>query len=155
MEKLVVENQAIQGVKVNGEIIKSKAVILATGGKSYPATGSNGDGYELARQVGHSIEAGQALPGSPGNCSGKVAMELQGLSLKNVKAVVWVNGKKAAEDFGEMLFTHFGSVAPSYLTLSRLVVDELRKEKQGGDHYGPEACPGRTEAGQALAARPG
>ncbi len=129
VEKLVVENQSVKGIVVNGKLTEAKHVILATGGKSYPATGSSGDGYELAKQVGHSVEA--VRPSLvPLETAGKVARELQGLSLKNVKAVVWVNGKKAGEDFGEMLFTHFGLSGPIILTLSRLVVDELRKESK-------------------------
>jgi predicted Rossmann fold flavoprotein len=77
--------------------------------------------------VGHTVEA--VRPSLvPLETAGNVARELQGLSLKNVKAVVWVNGKKAGEDFGEMLFTHFGLSGPIILTLSRLVVDELRKK---------------------------
>ncbi|MFH0756813.1 MAG: NAD(P)/FAD-dependent oxidoreductase [Bacteroidota bacterium] len=129
VEKLVIENQAVKGVKVNGALIEAKHVILATGGKSYPATGSTGDGYELARQAGHAVVA--VRPSLvPLETAGYVARELQGLSLKNVKAVVWVNGKKTGEEFGEMLFTHFGLSGPIILTISRLVVDELKKESK-------------------------
>jgi predicted Rossmann fold flavoprotein len=129
VEKLVLENQSVKGIVVHGKLIEAKHVILATGGKSYPATGSTGDGYELAGQVGHSVEA--LRPSLvPLETAGKVARGLQGLSLKNVKAVVWVNGKKAGEDFGEMLFTHFGLSGPIILTLSRLVVNELRKQSK-------------------------
>jgi len=129
VEKLLVENNKIVGIKANGLEFKCKSVILATGGKSYPATGSNGDGYELARQYGHTIEyVRPALV--PLETSGKVAQQLQGLNLKNVKAVVWVDGKKVAEDFGEMLFTHFGLSGPIILTLSRIVVGALHENKK-------------------------
>lgn len=129
VEKLVVENGAIVGVKSNGEYFASKKVILATGGKSYPATGSTGDGYELARQVGHTIE--KPIPALvPLETKGSLAQNLQGLNLKNVKAVIWVDGKKAGEDFGEMIFTHFGLSGPIILTLSRIAVAALQNNKK-------------------------
>ena len=129
VEKLIVENDVVVGIKANGKLFTAKHVILATGGKSYPATGSTGDGYELARQAGHSLE--KARPALvPVETEGPVAKKLQGLDLKNVKAVVWVNGKKGGEGFGEMLFTHFGLSGPIILTLSRLVVDELQKNNK-------------------------
>ena len=129
VEKLIVENNAIQGIQANGQQFMARQVILATGGKSYPATGSNGEGYELARRVGHSIE--KVRPALvPLETGGDVAQKLQGLNLKNVKAVVWVNDKKRGEDFGEMIFTHFGLSGPIILTLSRIVVDELHKKNK-------------------------
>ena len=129
VEKLLVEDGAIKGVRANGEIFISENVILATGGKSYPATGSTGDGYELAKQLGHKIE--KPIPALvPLETKGSVAQKLQGLNLKNVKAVVWVNGKKAGEAFGEMIFTHFGLSGPIILTLSRTVVTELQKNNK-------------------------
>jgi hypothetical protein len=129
VEKLVVENGVITGVKANGEYFTAQKVILATGGKSYPATGSTGDGYELARQVGHTIE--KPIPALvPLETKGSVAQNLQGLNLKNVKAVIWVDGKKAGENFGEMIFTHFGLSGPIILTLSRIAVDALQNNKK-------------------------
>lgn len=99
-------------------------VIVATGGKSYPATGSTGDGYHLAAMAGHAI-----IPVRPAlvplETSGDMAQRMQGLSLKNVQASVWKNGRKLKEEFGEMLFTHFGLSGPIILSLSRLVVDGL------------------------------
>lgn len=109
--------------------IECGKVIIATGGKSYPATGSDGDGYRLAASLGHTIRTPQqALV--PIETEGDMARQLQGLSLKNVKASVWVNGKKHKEDFGEMLFTHFGLTGPIILTLSRYIVDELNKQSK-------------------------
>lgn len=129
VEKLLVENNEIIGLKANGQEFRSRNVILATGGKSYPATGSNGDGYELAKQIGHTVE--KVRPALvPLETTGNVAQKLQGLNLKNVKAVVWVNDKKVAEDFGEMLFTHFGLSGPIILTLSRIVVDTISENKK-------------------------
>ena len=99
-------------------------MILALGGKSYPATGSNGEGYALAQSAGHSIVS--ARPSLvPLETAENVAPRLQGLTLKNVRATIWVNNKKAGEGFGEMIFTHFGVSGPIILTLSRRVVDEL------------------------------
>ncbi|PKP54165.1 MAG: aminoacetone oxidase family FAD-binding enzyme [Bacteroidetes bacterium HGW-Bacteroidetes-1] len=126
VERLIVENDAIKGVQTNGLQLFASQVVLATGGKSYPATGSNGEGYELARAVGHTII--NAIPALvPLETAGDLAQRLQGLNLKNVKATVWVNNKKAGEDFGEMIFTHFGLSGPIILTLSRIVVDALQK----------------------------
>lgn len=126
VEKLIIENNVIRGIVANGEELRSARVILATGGNSYPATGSNGEGYQLARNAGHSIET--VRPSLvPLETVGNIAQRLQGLSLKNVNAVVWIDGRKTGEEFGEMLFTHFGLSGPIILTLSRLVVDELTK----------------------------
>jgi predicted Rossmann fold flavoprotein len=108
-----------------GRIYRADGVIVATGGASYPATGSTGDGYELARSVGHAI-----VPIRPAlvplETAGDVAPRLQGLSLRNVAVRVWIDGKKRGEAFGEMLFTHFGVSGPIVLSLSRQVVDALR-----------------------------
>lgn len=129
VEKLIVESNAIQGIQANGQKFKTRNVILATGGMSYPATGSNGEGYELVRAVGHSIE--RVRPALvPLETEGDLAQKLQGLNLKNVKAAVWVNDRKMGEYFGEMLFTHFGLSGPIILTLSRLVVDQLHKKNK-------------------------
>lgn len=129
VEKLIVENDTIKGLVTNGQTILTGKVILATGGKSYPATGSNGEGYELARKVGHSIE--KAKPALvPLETEGDLAQKLQGLNLKNVKAIVWVNEKKGGEDFGELLFTHFGLSGPIILTLSRMIVNELHSNNK-------------------------
>ncbi|KOH44018.1 BaiN/RdsA family NAD(P)/FAD-dependent oxidoreductase [Sunxiuqinia dokdonensis] len=133
VEQILVEKNQITGVRIdrNGqsETVSSPAVIICTGGKSYPATGSTGDGYQLAGQLGHSIQpARPALV--PLITSGNMAAELQGLSLKNVNASVWIDNKKVKEEFGEMLFAHYGLTGPIILTLSRLVVDALDQKKQ-------------------------
>lgn len=129
VEKLTVENNIIKGLIANGQTFISKNIILATGGKSYPATGSNGEGYELAKKAGHTI-----VPAKPSlvplETEGTTAQELQGLNLKNVKATVWVNDKKTDEQFGEMLFTHFGLSGPIILTMSRNIVKELSKKSK-------------------------
>jgi len=126
VERLLVEGGRVVGVQVSpNRVHRSDAVIIATGGASYPATGSTGDGYRLAQSVGHTI-----VPIRPAlvplETAGDIAPRLQGLSLRNVAVRVWVNEKKQAEAFGEMLFTHFGVSGPTILTLSRQVVDALR-----------------------------
>ena len=129
VEKLIVENKIVKGVLVNGQPLYAKKVILATGGKSYPATGSTGDGYNLVAEHGHKVA--KPIPALvPLETEGDVAQRLQGLNLKNVKAIVWVNGKKMGEDFGEMIFTHFGLSGPIILTLSRIVVAEFQKQNK-------------------------
>jgi len=126
--KLLVNQGGVIGVELieneQQKQITAKRVIICTGGKSYPATGSTGDGYVLAKSVGHTIE--QPFPALvPIVTKGNMAEKLQGLALKNVNASVWVNGKKQTETFGEMLFTHFGLSGPIILTLSRFIVKEL------------------------------
>jgi hypothetical protein len=104
------------------------AVILATGGASYPGTGSSGDGYRMAQGVGHTI-----IPLKPSLVPLEVAEEwvkdLQGLSLKNVTASFLLNGKVLAAEFGEMLFTHYGLSGPIILSLSNQVVAALNQLK--------------------------
>jgi predicted Rossmann fold flavoprotein len=126
VEQLVVEGGRVVGVQVSRRrVYHGDAVIVATGGASYPTTGSTGDGYLLANLVGHTI-----VPIRPAlvplETAGDIAANLQGLSLRNVTVRVLVNGKKRAEAFGEMLFTHFGLSGPIILSLSRHVVDSLR-----------------------------
>jgi len=136
VERLLVEGEQVTGVQLSHipslldqpparQVYRADAVIVATGGASYPATGSTGDGYRLARSVGHTI-----VPIRPAlvplETAGEVAPRLQGLSLRNVTARLWVDGKKEVEAFGEMLFTHFGISGPIILSLSKQAVDALR-----------------------------
>ena len=130
VSKLLVKDGAIKGITYisqgSEKEVFAPSVILCTGGNSYPATGSNGEGYQMAKLLGHTIETVRpALV--PLETAGTMAQNLQGVSLKNVNATVWVNGKKYKEAFGEMLFTHFGLSGPIILTLSRFVVDEFKK----------------------------
>ena len=129
VQGLMVEQDRCVGVVTEkGERLPAEKVILTTGGASYPATGSTGDGYRLAGQVGHTI-----VPIRPALIplltAGDTAERLQGLSLKNAQVTVWVNNKKATSLFGEMLFTHFGVSGPLILTLSSLIVDALAEKK--------------------------
>ena len=106
----------------DGEKIKADKIILATGGKSYPATGATGDGYEMAKKLGHSIEKikPSLVPLTVSDRSLKFCKQMQGLSLKNVGITLIDKGnnKTIYEDFGEMLFTHFGVSGPTILSSS-------------------------------------
>ena len=125
------------GVRTENETIKANKVILATGGKSYPLTGSTGDGYRLAEKLGHSI-----IPIRPSLVPLEVydkaeCKEVQGLSLRNVgiKLMDIEKNKQIYEDFGEMLFTHFGVSGPTILSSSAHLVrykniDRLFHEKR-------------------------
>ncbi len=134
VEQLVLAESRIGGVVVKNqnfttEKLKADAVIIATGGASYPGTGSTGDGYRLAKAVGHSI-----VPIRPALVplvtAGNLAARLQGLSLKNVGVKVFSDNKKIADEFGEMLFTHFGLSGPVILTISKLAVDALNAQQK-------------------------
>ena len=108
--------------------IHADNVLLATGGKSYPRTGSTGTGYKLASQLGHTVTP--VLPALvPLETKGDTAKNLQGLSLKNVRVKLLVNNKKVDERFGEMVFTDSGVSGPIILSLSGNVV-KLLQEKQ-------------------------
>ncbi len=119
-EKIIVENKKVVGVEFDKKIEKADSVILTTGGASYPATGSTGDGFKMAKDLGHTIT--KILPALvPIETEENFVKDLQGLSLKNVKVKLIAENKKIAEEFGEMLFTHFGVSGPIILTLSRKI----------------------------------
>ena len=109
--------------------LQAGKVLLSTGGKSYPKTGSSGIGFKLASQLGHTV-----TPLSPSlvplETKGNTAQKLQGLSLKNVSVSLWRDSKKIDEGFGEMLFTHFGVSGPVILSLSRSAVACLDAKQQ-------------------------
>ncbi|HEY3298329.1 MAG TPA: aminoacetone oxidase family FAD-binding enzyme, partial [Armatimonadota bacterium] len=111
-------SRQVTGVSVFGGVLSADAVVLATGGITYPKTGSTGDGYAMAAEVGHSI-----ITPTPSLSALEVQedwiSDLQGLSLKNVTAALYVGGKKITQEFGEMIFTHFGVSGPIILTLSK------------------------------------
>ena len=117
VKEILAENKKIVGVLVGEKIFKCDALILATGGLSYPATGSTGDGFKFARRLGHTIT--EILPSLVPLETEEDVKSLQGLSLKNIRVKLLSDGKKVAEEFGEMLFTHFGVSGPIILTLSR------------------------------------
>ena len=115
----------LQGVQLeDGERIVTGAAVLATGGASYPKTGSSGDGYWLAEQVGHTI-----VPIRPALVplvvAGSEPKAMQGLSLRNVEVRLLLDGREVAREFGEMLFTHYGVSGPIILTLSGPAVTRI------------------------------
>lgn len=125
---LLVEAGRVGGVETDGGVVPADAVIIAVGGASYTGTGSTGDGYAMAETAGHTITAIRpALV--PLLTGGDTAARLQGVSLRNVRASVWSEGRKISEAFGEMVFTHFGLSGPIILTLSRTVVDLLGERR--------------------------
>ena len=116
---ICIEDGHVCGVRLaDGTHVEAAAVILATGGASYPATGSTGDGYALARAAGHTVtEIFPALV--PLVTSDAWVKDVQGLSLRNVRVSLYHAGRKEQDFFGEMLFTHFGVTGPLILQLSR------------------------------------
>ena len=132
VKALQIENGKIVGV-VNdkGEVYSADVVILATGGASYPGTGSNGEGFIMAEKAGHTIVP--ILPSLvPLECEEEWIKDLQGLSLRNVSVNTLIDGKpakKIKEMFGEMLFTHFGISGPIILSLSRAIAINLNEGK--------------------------
>lgn len=142
-KELIIEDGVLKGVRTfEGEEIFADSVIVATGGMSYPQTGSTGDGYELARQAGHTIIEPKPslvpLTAHEGFCS-----ELMGLSLRNVGMKVVdtkKNNKTVYEDFGEMLFTHFGVSGPMVLSAS----SHLREMEKNRYHIFIDLKPALT-----------
>lgn len=137
VKEILVEDEQIKGVKTDKQEIRADKVIIATGGKSYPLTGSTGDGYEFAKRLGHEItEIKPSLV--PLNCFEKsLCQEMQGLSLRNVGISIedLEKNKKIYDDFGEMIFTHFGVSGPIILSASAHLVrykniEELLKNKK-------------------------
>ena len=117
---ILINNKKVIGVEIGDRIEIADAVILAVGGASYPATGSTGDGYKIAKNLGHTIN--KILPSLvPLVTEEEFVKTLQGLSLRNVRVKLFADNKKMAEGFGEVMFTHFGLSGPVILTLSREV----------------------------------
>lgn len=116
---IIVENDRAVGVKTDsGKVFSGDVVILATGGASYPGTGSTGDGYVMAQAIGHEVTP--LLPSLvPLELEEEWVSELQGLSLRNVRVALMADEKKVTDIFGEMLFTHYGASGPVVLSLSR------------------------------------
>ena len=142
-KEIIVKDKKVIGLKYKSENvikeIKCDKLILATGGKSYPLTGSTGDGYKLAEKVGHTVTKirPSLVPLEVDKSYINICKELQGLSLKNVKIyLIDINkGKNIYEDFGEMLFTHFGVSGPTILSSSAHLlrykdIDNLLKENK-------------------------
>ncbi len=130
VKKLLVDDGVVTGVVTDKETYLADAVVIATGGKSYPATGSTGDGYILAAQVGHKItDIRPSLV--PIVTEESWVKDLMGLSLRNVELSVVAKNKVQAKMFGEMMFTHFGITGPIVLSLSHTVGKLMRKKNIG------------------------
>ena len=137
VKEVLEENREVKGVLLeSGEKLFASKVIIATGGKSYPITGSTGDGYKMASKLGHTVEK---IRGSlvPLTADKILCQSMQGLSLRNVKIQIKdiEKNKKIYEDFGEMLFTHFGVSGPIILSASAHLlryknIDKLLKENK-------------------------
>lgn len=126
--EIITKNNEAIGVKTNKGDFFADKIILATGGKSYPLTGSTGDGYEMAKKLGHTItKIKPALVPLVAKKESKIqCQQMQGLSLRNVGLKLFNNNKLIYEDFGEMLFTHYGVTGPIILSASsHLVRQEL------------------------------
>ncbi len=126
-----IEDGEWKSVVVNGnEILKGDSLIIATGGLSYPITGSTGDGYRFAKKMGHKItKLSPSLV--PFNILEEYAKELQGLSLKNIEVTITADGREIYREFGEMLFTHFGVSGPVILSGSCYAAPYVGKKKLG------------------------
>ena len=135
--EIITEEQKVIGIKTEKETIKADKVILATGGKSYPTTGSTGDGYEFVKKLGHTITEIKPSLVPLESYDKEFCKALQGLSLKNVEIILVdeEKGKIIYNDFGEMLFTHFGVSGPTILSGSAHLVrykniEQLLKDKK-------------------------
>ncbi|MCP4337920.1 MAG: NAD(P)/FAD-dependent oxidoreductase [Desulfobulbaceae bacterium] len=126
---ILVKNGRVSGVVCNGETLACNCVILATGGKSYPRTGSTGDGYKLAEDLGHTIvplrPALVPLISRDHNIH-----RMAGLDLRNVQVRLYLGGKRKGQEFGELSFTGFGLTGPVILTISSMTVDALDSGQQ-------------------------
>ena len=130
--EIITNNNEAIGVKTSKGDFFADKIILATGGKSYPLTGSTGDGYEMAKKLGHTItKIKPALVPLVAKKESKIqCQQMQGLSLRNVGLKLFNNNKLIYEDFGEMLFTHYGVTGPIILSASsHLVRQELNNPR--------------------------
>lgn len=120
VDSLIIENDICKGVIIGKNKIMADAVIVATGGMSYQATGSDGDGYRFAKEAGLSVS--NLYPSLvPFNIEGERIKALQGLSLKNVHVYIYNEKKLVYDEFGEMLFTHFGVSGPVIISASAII----------------------------------
>lgn len=124
---VIFNNQKITGVVANGDIIAADEVIIATGGLSYPVTGSDGDGFKFSKKLGHKVT--KLYPSLvPLKVKEQWCRDLQGLSLKNVEFSLMLENKNIYKGFGEMMFTHFGITGPLVLKASRSIIDKFNKK---------------------------
>lgn len=127
VESFNINEDRIISINTNQGVIQGDYFVLSTGGKSFPITGSDGSGYKLLKQCGHTITN---LVGIETGLHCENTQSLQGISLKNVTIKIIVNNKVKAEEKGDVLFTHFGLSGPGILKVSETVVDHLDKQPQ-------------------------
>ncbi len=137
VSEILVKDEEVIGVKLQDKIINADKIILATGGESYPLTGSTGDGYKMVEKLGHTVTKIKPSLVPLETFEKDTCKEMQGLSLRNVEIKLKdiEKNKIIYEDFGEMLFTHFGVSGPTILSSSAHLVrykniDELLKNKK-------------------------
>lgn len=129
VDELIIKNNRCSGVMIGNKSLLSDAVIVATGGMSYQTTGSDGDGYRFAKEAG--LKVSRLFPSLvPFNIKGERIKALQGLSLRNVHIYIYSGAKKVYDEFGEMLFTHFGVSGPVIISASAIIgnknIDKFR-----------------------------
>lgn len=126
VKSILIEDNIVKGIKIMNESKLSDSVIIATGGLSYPLTGSTGDGYRFAKDIGHKVtELSPSLV--PIHVKEEYIKDLMGLSLKNINIKIFANNKKIYEEFGELIFTHFGLSGPLILSGSSYIVPYINK----------------------------
>ncbi|NLL73539.1 MAG: NAD(P)/FAD-dependent oxidoreductase, partial [Clostridiales bacterium] len=127
---ILCESGAFRGIRLkdNDDELLADAVIIGTGGLSYPLTGSTGDGYKFAKKYGHSVtDLSPSLVAL--YVSESYVKELMGLSLKNISITINCGKKKVYDDFGELLFTHFGVSGPVILSASRFIIPHISSKE--------------------------
>lgn len=127
VKEVLTKENICTGIRLtNREIVDGDAVLVATGGLSYPSTGSTGDGYGFAKKAGHTVT--ELSPGLvPFNTKEAWVKELQGISLKNIRVIIYSGKKQVYSEFGEMLFTHFGVSGPVLISASSLLTSYMKK----------------------------
>ncbi|MGO4693519.1 NAD(P)/FAD-dependent oxidoreductase [Paenibacillus sp. 2TAB26] len=148
VDHIMYDNGRVTGVRTKaGETFRARSVIVASGGKSVPQTGSTGDGYAWAEKAGHTIT--ELFPTEVPLTSNEpfiVSKELQGLSLRDVALSVWnPKGKQIIEHQGDMLFTHFGISGPIVLRCSQFVVKALKQFKTGNIEVAIDLVPDKSK----------
>jgi predicted Rossmann fold flavoprotein len=145
---ITVRNKKIEGIlTVSGRRFAAPRVSIATGGVSYPSTGSTGDGYRLARKLGHGIAPVKPAL-APIRIRESFIRDWQGISLRNVRLALFAGGKKVEERFGELVFTHFGLSGPIALDLSAAAYDALKpgRPPEISLNFKPALDPGKLDA---------
>ncbi|MBQ9942530.1 MAG: NAD(P)/FAD-dependent oxidoreductase [Christensenellaceae bacterium] len=146
VEKLTVEEGCVRGLVAGGKRQLFDAVILATGGYSYPLTGSTGDGHAMAKQAGHAISDIRPSLIPLLTKEVEICKEMTGLSLKNVRLTLWEGKKKRYSEQGEMMFAHFGITGPLVLSASAHLSDYAFKDTRIGIDLKPALSPEKLDA---------